>query len=497
MRPIACLILLLACADLASAQLRVATWNISYYSGGRISDIHTSVYAEFEGRSMRPDIIVTQEFFGTGAAVNDFLFALNTAPGSPGDWEAAPFMQSRVSSNAAFYRASKIELLGWHVVSEGSVPGHPRDINRFDFRPVGYEASETIFALYVSHMKAGSSSTDQQRRLDEAIQIRADVETLPEGWSFMLAGDFNIQSSQQAAYQHLTGASVDPAVRFYDPIKTPGSWNNNGAYRFVHTQDPIGPGGMDDRYDQILVSGSLINHEGLSYIGDASIPYSTTTWDDPNHSYRSWGNDGTTYKQNLRVEGNAMVGPVIAQALIDMAVGAGHLPVYLDLRVPAKIDADGTIDFGRVALGAPAEIDLTVAHAGDLSRWTAAGLDDLRYAFDAPSGIIAPSDPFVLAPGAAAEHTIALDTSEPGEIDTTLLILSGDPDAPALPVRVLASIGPVCIADMNGDGVVDADDFFLFLSLFAAGDSRADINADGIIDADDFFAFLTEFAAGC
>ncbi len=56
---------------------------------------------------------------------------------------------------------------------------------------------------------------------------------------------------------------------------------------------------------------------------------------------------------------------------------------------------------------------------------------------------------------------------------------------------------PACIPDLNADGVVDADDFFLFLQLFAAGDPRADINNDGVIDADDFFAFLTLFAAGC
>ncbi len=54
-----------------------------------------------------------------------------------------------------------------------------------------------------------------------------------------------------------------------------------------------------------------------------------------------------------------------------------------------------------------------------------------------------------------------------------------------------------CPPDLNGDGVVDADDFFLFLSLFAAGDPRADFNNDGVIDADDFFAFLSAFAAGC
>ena len=52
-------------------------------------------------------------------------------------------------------------------------------------------------------------------------------------------------------------------------------------------------------------------------------------------------------------------------------------------------------------------------------------------------------------------------------------------------------------ADLTGDGIVDADDFFFFLQLFAAGDPSADFNNDGVIDADDFFEYLGAFAAGC
>ncbi len=70
----------------------------------------------------------------------------------------------------------------------------------------------------------------------------------------------------------------------------------------------------------------------------------------------------------------------------------------------------------------------------------------------------------------------------PNDLGRTLLKFGGD---------------DVCVADLNADGVVDADDFFLFLQLFAAADPRADINNDGVIDADDFFAYLTLFAAGC
>ncbi|TVR99600.1 MAG: hypothetical protein EA423_12435 [Phycisphaerales bacterium] len=81
---------------------------------------------------------------------------------------------------------------------------------------------------------------------------------------------------------------------------------------------------------------------------------------------------------------------------------------------------------------------------------------------------------------------------------------SWDPESRLLAISDFAS-GPRTVwifqapfnADINGDGVVDADDFFTFLSLFAAGDSRADVNNDGVIDADDFFQFLAAFANPC
>ena len=59
------------------------------------------------------------------------------------------------------------------------------------------------------------------------------------------------------------------------------------------------------------------------------------------------------------------------------------------------------------------------------------------------------------------------------------------------------------------DGDVDADDFFRYLDLFAAGDARADLTGsndpndpgygvpDGVIDVRDFFFYLELFSLGC
>jgi len=67
---------------------------------------------------------------------------------------------------------------------------------------------------------------------------------------------------------------------------------------------------------------------------------------------------------------------------------------------------------------------------------------------------------------------------------------------PSPSVRIIASA-----ADVNGDGVVDANDFFEYLSLFTADDDRADLTGpggdgvpDGVLNAEDFFFYLSLFA---
>jgi len=54
-----------------------------------------------------------------------------------------------------------------------------------------------------------------------------------------------------------------------------------------------------------------------------------------------------------------------------------------------------------------------------------------------------------------------------------------------------------CVADLNGDGLLDFFDVQTFLNLFSAGDLGADLNNDQTLDFFDVQAFLNLFAAGC
>ncbi len=67
----------------------------------------------------------------------------------------------------------------------------------------------------------------------------------------------------------------------------------------------------------------------------------------------------------------------------------------------------------------------------------------------------------------------------------------------AVAITIIECEDAGCTADIDGNGTLDADDFFAYLDLFTAGDDRADLDEDGDADADDFFAYLDAFANGC
>lgn len=328
-------------ASIASAQrLRVASWNISDYDGtDRASAIQTSVFGSFQGRSMSPDVLFAQEIQSTSAA-NTLRNLLNSASGSTGDWAVTwgnitgTNASANASDTAMFYRTGKVTALSPVKVSnDGGTSGPPRETWRFDFRINDNAVIGETFSVYNVHMKSGNSTDDQNRRNLEAQVIRNNANIVGANNQIMVLGDFNWQSSNQAAFQTLAGSAANNAGRFFDPINTLGSWNNNSNFRFVHTQDPTGNGGMDDRLDAIMMGGKFGDGIGTEYDGAFGVAYSTSTWNDSNHSYRVWGNDGTSFDNELTTTGNTMVGSTIAQALKNSAgVNGGHLPVFLDVR---------------------------------------------------------------------------------------------------------------------------------------------------------------------
>ena len=54
-----------------------------------------------------------------------------------------------------------------------------------------------------------------------------------------------------------------------------------------------------------------------------------------------------------------------------------------------------------------------------------------------------------------------------------------------------------CPADFDGDGDVDGEDLVAFAQAFVGGHASADLNGDGVINVDDQFVFFAQASAGC
>ncbi|MCB0410180.1 MAG: T9SS type A sorting domain-containing protein [Flavobacteriales bacterium] len=138
------------------------------------------------------------------------------------------------------------------------------------------------------------------------------------------AGDLNIKSSAEAAWILLTATC---SHLFKDPLNLPGLWNNNTIYKSIHTQSTRtsanpgccggSTGGMDDRFDFILVNNPVMT-------GDNHLTYI------PN-SYETIGNDGQHFNLALNeAPANSVVPANVAQSLFNMS---DHLPVSLKIKI--------------------------------------------------------------------------------------------------------------------------------------------------------------------
>jgi probable HAF family extracellular repeat protein len=115
----------------------------------------------------------------------------------------------------------------------------------------------------------------------------------------------------------------------------------------------------------------------------------------------------------------------------------------------------------------------------------------------------------LLIDGTEHSETILLDTILPGESGSVTRTLTATIEgqqmfmahlfaAGVTPGDAFASIAVVdCLADVNGDTLIDFFDLQVFLNWYASGDLQADFIVDGILDFFDVQEFLNLYSAGC
>ena len=241
----------------------------------------------------------------------------------------------------------------------------PRATLRYQLKPVGY-GSDAEFYVYSNHYKASTGATNENRRNLEATTVRANADALGQGTSAIYTGDFNIQSSSEAMYQTLLSPGHGQA---FDPLNRPGNWHNSSGFRSLHTQSPydssfgdssLVAGGVDDRFDFQLVTGELLDNEGLSYLGG---------------SYRAFGNNGSHSLNDSINDSSNNAQP--SNVLNALARVSDHLPVVADYQIPARMGvALGSIP-NRMLAGAVVQMPVTVTNTADVV--SAQGADELDY----------------------------------------------------------------------------------------------------------------------
>ncbi len=402
------LVLAVLAMALPSAAVRVCTYNALNWPNDYVArtPYFRTVLAEIDA-----DVIVLQEVesqLGTTRFYTDVLEYI-----APGEYWMMPFANGPDTDNACFYKTAVVDS----IFSE-QLYTDVRWTSVYRFRLDGYTSSEAEFTILSTHLKAGSSSSDQQTRLDMTSFIRGYLNDYPADSNFMVAGDFNVYTSNETCYQMLIGWQSDNDGRSTDPINTGGAWHDNYTYRYVHTQaTQTAWGGMDDRFDFVLASYALDDGDGLSYVSG---------------SYSAFGNDGLRLNNAINDPPNQIVSPEVADAL---EAASDHLPVFLDLQVPARVDAATSLAFATVIVGAPAPSNtLTVTNVAP------SPCDDLDYSLTAPAGFTAPGSSYSVGSGQHLDHAITMETATSGLKSGNLEVDSNDLDDPTWYVYLTGTV---------------------------------------------------------
>lgn len=500
-RPLGTLGLVLALflgASESLAQLRIVSYNTAEDARSELTTIFTAIGEEQRNGIAKPiDVLALQEQTTLTSTTDDIVDLLNGIYGAGtyarGTRLAATSGAGRV---AVVYNTNTVDLLSEGAASSLSGTGAARQTLRYQFRPVGYDESADFY-LYNSHYKASTGASNESRRNVEAGQIRANADFLGEGASLIFAGDLNLYSSSEAAYQTLLAPGAGQAI---DPLNTSNSfqpWNNNSSFATFHTQSPCSSsvgncgvgGGVDSRFDFQLVSGEVLDDEGFSLIDG---------------SYHPFGNNGTTYNQSINSGSNTVTFPGVtsftkSQILNALRTATDHLPLVADYQLPAVLNAFTETIPDTVELAEFFTLDFSIFNDADVVA--ANGADELDYSFSTTGDVVGfgATSGTDAALGGVNLHQVVFDTTTLGMKTGEITITSASQSAANSEIVIPISFEVVAAAlagDYNDDGVVDAADYSVWRDELAAGGSLVNETASpGVVDSADYDAWVANFGA--
>ncbi len=303
----------------AQTQLKLMSYNLLHYPTG--TNIDRKDDLRYILNHYQPDIFMACEVEDATGADEILNYCLGTQ-----DYAGAYFTYNHSGSQyplqqMLYYNRHKFEL-----VNETYLVTYVRDINHYTLKLLTQDVSDDIYLdIYVGHLKASQSDTIARR---DMVQVLVnDLQNIPTGHFVVFAGDFNLYNASEPAYQLMTNQSN--AVVFKDPVNREGSWHNNYNFRDIDTQathsvsenDYVG-GGIDDRFDFIMLSENLMNSPVLHYVTG---------------TYAAYGNNGNCFNKAITSSycNGSTYDYTLRSHLYNMS---DHLPVVLSLETPASLD---------------------------------------------------------------------------------------------------------------------------------------------------------------
>lgn len=300
--------------------LRVVYYNLLKFPGST-ADRADSFKVIFD--YLKPDILCVTELLNESGA--DLI--LNTSLGT--NYARTPYIDGFDTETQVYYNTNKLGMVRYDSISTaGSTSvGASRYIGYtrlYCKEPsLGNHRDTQYVDVIGMHLTASNSSSDSISRYVQTKMLKNWMSARPHIKFVLVGGDLNVYTDQEVGYQTLLDSG---STKLKDPINRPGRWNNNAAFADVHTQSTRvrafnggATGGMDDRFDFILTSDSILQGSRLKYI--------------PN-TYKAVANNGQLFNDSLTHPPLTTLVPwPILSALYN---AADHLPVYMEMEFTYK-----------------------------------------------------------------------------------------------------------------------------------------------------------------
>ncbi len=450
------------------AVMRIVDWNTLNGPNDATGDANFSTVLQaigdetVAGNTQRIDILALQETDGPGPGGNSIgriESVLDALYPSTNYVSAVTPIDGGGDSTGFVYDTSSVSLLESVQVGSGTLT---HNVLRGKFQPVG-SPTTSVFYVYSIHLKSGGSGSDATLRGSEAAFLRDDADSLGEGAQVLFVGDFNMQSSAETAYANFVSAG---AGQLQDVADAPGDWDNNPAFKSLHSQDPRTS--MDDRFDIQFATGELFDGVGVDYVSN---------------SYHVFGNNGT-HTFDAAITTGTGASPTVLDALV---AASDHLPVVADYQVivstpnvriaetlgGTKVVEGGLYDTYQIVLDTVPSANVTVTVTPDSQLDVGNGAGASTQLTFTPANALTPQTVVVHAADDAVEegddtglitHTSAsTDAAYSGLAVANVLVAIVDNDAPKIVINEL---------DSDQSGI----DSMEFVELYDGGVGNASLN---------------------